>query len=56
LNPGRYVGVAEGKKDDFDFLEKLEELNEEFEILSSEATELEDIIKTNLTQILSITP
>jgi len=28
LNPGRYVGVAESKEDDFDFAERLEELNE----------------------------
>jgi len=41
LNPGRYVGVAEREADDFDFKERLEELNEELEILNVEARELE---------------
>jgi type I restriction enzyme M protein len=36
LNPGRYVGVAERATDDFDFYERLEELNEELELLNSE--------------------
>ena len=31
LNPGRYVGVAERAADEFDFAERLEELNEELE-------------------------
>ncbi|MBF8282096.1 MAG: Site-specific DNA-methyltransferase (adenine-specific), partial [Anaerolineales bacterium] len=31
LNPGRYVGVADRPADDFDFAERLEELNEELE-------------------------
>ena len=29
LNPGRYVGVAEGAAEEFEFSERLEELNEE---------------------------
>ena len=41
LNPGRYVGVAERAADDFEFAERLEELNEELETLNSEARELE---------------
>jgi type I restriction enzyme M protein len=41
LNPGRFVGVAERAADDFDFLERLEELNEELEVLNGEARELE---------------
>ncbi len=32
LNPGRYVGVGERAADDFDFAERLEELNEELEV------------------------
>ena len=36
LNPGRYVGVAEREVDDFDFYERLEELNEELEVLNVE--------------------
>ena len=31
LNPGRYVGVADGDDDDFDFAERFGELNEEFQ-------------------------
>ena len=42
LNPGRYVGVTERGEDDFDFAEKLEELNEELEVLNQEARELEE--------------
>ena len=37
LNPGRYVGVAARAEDDFDFKERLEELNEELETLNAEA-------------------
>ena len=36
LNPGRYVGVAERAADDFEFAERLEELNEELETLNAE--------------------
>ena len=39
LNPGRYVGVAEREADDGDWREKLEELNEELEVLNAEARE-----------------
>jgi type I restriction enzyme M protein len=52
LNPGRYVGVAEKGADDFDFAEKLEELNEELEVLNNEARELEDRIATNVAKLL----
>ena len=52
LNPGRYVGVAEKGADDFDFAEKLEELNEELEVLNSEARGLEDRIATNVAKLL----
>lgn len=52
LNPGRYVGVAEGEADDFDFKERLEELNEELENLDVEAKELEERIAENVTKIL----
>lgn len=44
LNPGRYVGVGEQAADDFDFAERLEELNEELELLNSDAHELENTI------------
>ena len=52
LNPGRYVGVAEGETDAFDFKEWLEELNEELEKLNSEAGVLEEHISTNVTKLL----
>jgi type I restriction enzyme M protein len=51
LNPGRYVGVAEGVADDFDFKERLEELNEELETLNIEARELEERISDNIIKL-----
>jgi type I restriction enzyme M protein len=53
LNPGRYVGVAEREADDFVFAEKLEELNEELEVLNAEARELEDRIGENVVRLLN---
>ena len=52
LNPGRYVGVTERAADEFVFAERLEELNEELEILNSEAHELEELIGKNVAEIL----
>lgn len=52
LNPGRYVGVAEGAQEEFDFVERLEELNEELEVLSAEARELEERINENVAKLL----
>jgi type I restriction enzyme M protein len=52
LNPGRYVGVADNAPDDFDFKERLEELNEELETLNSEARKLEERIAENVTMLL----
>jgi len=52
LNSGRYVGVAEGEADDFDFKERLEELNEELETLNIEARGLEERIAENVAQLL----
>ncbi len=48
----RYVGVAEKAEDDFDFYERLEELNEELEQLNVEARELEERIAENISGIL----
>ncbi len=53
LNPGRYVGVSEKKEDDFDFYEKLEELNEELEKLNLEAHNLEETIAGNVAELLN---
>jgi type I restriction enzyme M protein len=44
--------VADKDEDDFDFAEKLEELNEELEVLNSEAHELEDRIAGNVAKLL----
>lgn len=52
LNPGRYVGVAEGVADDFDFKERLAELNEELAILNAEARDLEEMIDENVVMLL----
>jgi type I restriction enzyme M protein len=52
LNPGRYVGVAASEENDFDFKERLEEQNEELEILNAEARELEEQIAENVVKIL----
>src|SRR5690606_5288056 len=52
LNPGRYVGVREREEEDFDFYERLEELNEELEVLNAEARGLEERISANLARLL----
>ncbi len=53
LNPGRYVGVAPGEAvSDEDFKEQLEALNEELEVLNTQARELERTIATNVAGIL----
>ncbi|MGI5837640.1 MAG: type I restriction-modification system subunit M [Chloroflexota bacterium] len=52
LNPGRYVGVAAREEEDFDFKERLEELNEELETLNAEARELEERIAENVAALL----
>lgn len=53
LNPGRYVGVAEGEqRQDEDFAAKLDVLQEELEILNVEAHELESLIGANVASIL----
>jgi len=52
LNPGRYVGVAARDEEDFDFKVRLQELNEELEVLNSEARELEERIADNVAKLL----
>jgi len=52
LNPGRYVGVAERDQDDLDFVDQLQELSGELEILNSESYELEELIANNITSLL----
>nr|WP_184673074.1 class I SAM-dependent DNA methyltransferase [Rhodanobacter sp. A1T4] len=53
LNPGRYVGVGERAADEFDFEERLRELNEEFEVLAGEARTLELRIAENIAGIIT---
>ena len=53
LNPGRYVGVGERPADEFDFAERLGELNEEFGTLSAEAAELAFSIDQNVATLLA---
>jgi type I restriction enzyme M protein len=52
LNPGRYVGVAERAADEFEFVVRLEELNEELETLNVKAREVEERISSNVGSIL----
>ena len=53
LNPGRYVGVAEGEQEsDEDFVFKLTALQEELEVLNAEAHELESKIAINVATVL----
>jgi type I restriction enzyme M protein len=54
LNPGRYVGVEDKGEDEFDFAERLVELNEELEVLNSEARELEEWIAENVAKLLEV--
>ena len=46
------MGVAERAADDFVFAEKLEELNEELEVLNAEARALEERIGLNVAALL----
>lgn len=52
LNPGRYVGVNARTEEEFDFKERLEELNEELETLNIEARELEERIAENVIKLI----
>ncbi|PML44430.1 hypothetical protein BCT75_05125 [Vibrio lentus] len=53
LNPGRYVGVAEGEQEhDEYFAAKLEVFQEELEMLNKKAHDLQEDIAINVTKIL----
>lgn len=51
LNPGRYVGAKAGEAEDTDFVERLEQLQEEFERLTAEARGLELAISDQAARI-----
>jgi len=53
LNPARFVGLVEHTVEDLVFLEQLEELNEELEVLNAEAQELEKRVGINIGNLLS---
>jgi type I restriction enzyme M protein len=52
LNPGRYVGVAAGVDDGFNFAVQFEELNEELEKLNGDAEVLQDRVASGVQTIL----
>lgn len=52
LNPGRFVGVADGNEDSFEFEERFGELSEEFEGFSIEADKLTELIKENAGRLM----
>jgi len=53
LNPGRYVGVADGEEDDVDFYERLAKFGEELERLNREADIMQSSIAKCISKILS---
>jgi type I restriction enzyme M protein len=55
LNPGRYVGIAEAEADGFEFVVRLEELNEELEGLNTDATVLQQTISVAVAGLLGPT-
>jgi type I restriction enzyme M protein len=52
LNPGRYVGARKNEQHDRDFDESMASLMEEFDLLTSEARELEDRVKQRSSMIV----
>mgnify|MGYP000857455893 FL=1 len=52
LNPGRYVGVTAVADDGIDFKVRLEELNEELELLNVEAAELQERIAASVGSLI----
>jgi type I restriction enzyme M protein len=54
LNPGRYVGVVieEDGKTEEEFIEEIMNLNDSLEMLNSEARQLEQVIHSNLLQLV----
>jgi type I restriction enzyme M protein len=55
LNPGRYVGVGDLAADKFDFVERVDELNEELEALNAEAISLQELIARSVAGLVGVT-
>lgn len=55
LNPGRYVGISARAADEVAFEERLEELTEEFETLTTQAHGIEERISDNVSRLLERT-
>lgn len=53
LNPGRYVGVADGGDDGLDFADKFAELYDEFTVLSDEANVLRVMVDASAAGVLA---
>ena len=51
LNPGRYVGIAAGRSEDIDFEVNFGELVEEWELLSTEASRLDEAVSEVLDSV-----
>jgi type I restriction enzyme M protein len=54
LNPGRYVGIAERKSEEGNFVDKILGLSDELDILNMEAQELEEKIIINIKNLLQV--
>jgi type I restriction enzyme M protein len=54
LNPGRYVGVGARAADEFDFAERLGELNQQLQSLNVEANAFETTIAENVISMLAM--
>lgn len=48
------MGVADRQVDEIIFLDRVEELNEELEVLNAEAIELQEVISKNINDLLNI--
>lgn len=53
LNPGHYVGVAPGERDNENLSERLEVLQEELEALNVEAEQLNALVAQNVAELLA---
>ena len=52
LNPGRYVGISEQEIEEFNFNERLNDLNNKLKMLNVESHKLENAISENISSLL----